>query len=174
MNEPKPELTWAVNRSRSCGWRRSGPTSMAIARSIRATHPAILRPMRAVTFQAPYEVRVEEKPEPELLAPDDAIVRIEATGVCGSDLHIFHGRVKIEPGFTIGHEYVGEVVAAGGAGGRVRGGGRGRGRRRSRARLLPGGVRAVLRLPARQLPQVRRLADLRPRGDARLAAGHAG
>jgi len=71
--------------------------------------------MRAVTFQAPFEVRVEEKPEPELLAPDDAIVRIEATGVCGSDLHIFHGRVQIEPGFTIGHEYVGTVDAAGDA-----------------------------------------------------------
>src|SRR3954453_9622249 len=71
--------------------------------------------MRAVTFQAPFEVRVDEKPEPELLAPDDAIVRVEATGVCGSDLHIFHGRVKIEPGFTIGHEYVGTVEAAGDA-----------------------------------------------------------
>src|SRR4051795_9711697 len=115
MYEPKPELTCAVNRSRSCGWRRSGPTSMAIARSIRATHPAILPPMRAVTFQAPFEVRVDEKPEPELQAPDDAIVRIEATGVCGSDLHIFHGRVQIEPGFTIGHEYVGTVEAAGDA-----------------------------------------------------------
>src|SRR5215208_5864311 len=113
MNEPKPELTWAVNSRRSCGWRRSGPTSMTIARSMRATHPAILPPMRAVTFQAPYEVRVEDKPEPELQAPDDAIVRIEATGVCGSDLHIFHGRVQIEPGFTIGHEYVGTVIEAG-------------------------------------------------------------
>jgi 2-desacetyl-2-hydroxyethyl bacteriochlorophyllide A dehydrogenase len=71
--------------------------------------------MQAVTFQAPGEVRVEDKPEPELLAPDDAIVRITATGVCGSDLHIYHGRVQIEPGFTIGHEYVGEVVAAGDA-----------------------------------------------------------
>ncbi len=69
--------------------------------------------MRAVTFQAPGEVRVQDVPEPELLAPDDAIIRIEATGVCGSDLHIYHGRVKIEPGFTIGHEYVGTVVAAG-------------------------------------------------------------
>src|SRR3954464_6420781 len=71
--------------------------------------------MHAVAFQAPYEVAVVEKPDPELQAPDDAIVRISATGVCGSDLHIFHGRVKIEPGFTIGHEYVGEVVAAGDA-----------------------------------------------------------
>src|SRR5947209_1261236 len=69
--------------------------------------------MRAVTFQAPGEVLVEDVPEPQIQDPRDAIVRIEASGVCGSDLHIYHGRVQIEPGFTIGHEYVGTVVAAG-------------------------------------------------------------
>ncbi len=71
--------------------------------------------MRAVTFQAPGEIRIDERPEPELLAPDDAIVQVEATGVCGSDLHIYHGRVKIEPGFVIGHEFVGSVIATGDA-----------------------------------------------------------
>src|SRR5579884_837583 len=69
--------------------------------------------MRAVTFQAPRSVRVEERAEPELVARDDAVVAVEASGICGSDLHIFHGRVKIEPGFTIGHEFVGTVLAAG-------------------------------------------------------------
>lgn len=69
--------------------------------------------MRAVTFQAPGEVGVEEKPDPELLDPGDAIVRVDASGICGSDLHIYHGRVQIEPGFIIGHEYVGEVVSVG-------------------------------------------------------------
>jgi 2-desacetyl-2-hydroxyethyl bacteriochlorophyllide A dehydrogenase len=69
--------------------------------------------MRAVTFQAPGEVQVTDVPEPELSDAGDAIVRIEATGVCGSDLHIYHGRVQIEPGFTIGHEYVGTVLAVG-------------------------------------------------------------
>jgi 2-desacetyl-2-hydroxyethyl bacteriochlorophyllide A dehydrogenase len=69
--------------------------------------------MRAVTFQAPGEVRVEERPDPELQAQDDAIIKIDATGVCGSDLHIYHGRVQIEPGFTIGHEFVGTVLDAG-------------------------------------------------------------
>ncbi len=69
--------------------------------------------MRAVTFQAPGEVRLDDVPEPELLAADDAIVRVEASGICGSDLHIYHGRVQIEPGFVIGHEFVGEVIAAG-------------------------------------------------------------
>src|SRR5437588_4074815 len=69
--------------------------------------------MRAVTFQAPGEVLVEDVPEPQIQDPRDAIVRIEASGVCGSDLHIYHGRVQIEPGFTIGHEYVGTVLAVG-------------------------------------------------------------
>lgn len=69
--------------------------------------------MRAVTFQAPGEVRIEDRPEPSLEADDDAIVRVEATGICGSDLHIYHGRVQIEPGFVIGHEFVGTVVEAG-------------------------------------------------------------
>jgi 2-desacetyl-2-hydroxyethyl bacteriochlorophyllide A dehydrogenase len=58
-------------------------------------------------------VRVDERPEPEVQAPGDAVVAIEASGICGSDLHIYHGRVKIEPGFTIGHEFVGKVIAAG-------------------------------------------------------------
>src|SRR5437763_4035124 len=71
--------------------------------------------MRAVTFQGPGEVRLDERPDPDLEAAGDAIVRIEASGVCGSDLHIYHGRVKIEPGFTLGHEFVGTVVAAGDA-----------------------------------------------------------
>jgi 2-desacetyl-2-hydroxyethyl bacteriochlorophyllide A dehydrogenase len=69
--------------------------------------------MRAVTFQAPGEVRVEERPAPEIKAPDDAIVQIDASGICGSDLHIYHGRVQIEPGFTIGHEFVGTVLETG-------------------------------------------------------------
>jgi 2-desacetyl-2-hydroxyethyl bacteriochlorophyllide A dehydrogenase len=69
--------------------------------------------MQAVTFQKPGEVRVEERPDPELTSADAAIVEIEASGVCGSDLHIYHGRVQIEEGFTLGHEFVGRVIEAG-------------------------------------------------------------
>jgi 2-desacetyl-2-hydroxyethyl bacteriochlorophyllide A dehydrogenase len=69
--------------------------------------------MRAVTFQAPEQVRVEEKADPEIAAAGDALVRVEASGICGSDLHIYHGRVPVEPGFTIGHEFVGTVEATG-------------------------------------------------------------
>lgn len=69
--------------------------------------------MRAVTFQAPGEVRVEERPDPEVSAADEALIRVEATGICGSDLHLYHGRIQIEQGFTLGHEYVGTVLEAG-------------------------------------------------------------
>jgi 2-desacetyl-2-hydroxyethyl bacteriochlorophyllide A dehydrogenase len=69
--------------------------------------------MRAVTFQEPGRVEIEERPDPEPLAPDDAVVRVEASGICGSDLHIYHGRVQIESGFILGHEYVGTVIGAG-------------------------------------------------------------
>ena len=80
--------------------------------------------MRAVTFQEPGRVLVEERPEPEPVASDDAVVRVEATGICGSDLHIYHGRIKMEPGFVIGHEFVGTVLAAGDAVTRARPGNR--------------------------------------------------
>ncbi len=79
--------------------------------------------MRAVTFQAPGVLSVEERPDPEPVDPQDAVIRVEATGVCGSDLHIYHGRVQVEPGFTIGHEYVGTVA---------------RGRRRGSTRVAVG------------------------------------
>jgi 2-desacetyl-2-hydroxyethyl bacteriochlorophyllide A dehydrogenase len=71
--------------------------------------------MQAVTFQAPGEVKLDERPEPEPVEADDAVVKVDATGICGSDLHIYHGRVQIEPGFTIGHEFVGTVLSAGDA-----------------------------------------------------------
>jgi 2-desacetyl-2-hydroxyethyl bacteriochlorophyllide A dehydrogenase len=71
--------------------------------------------MHAVTFQAPGEVAIEQVPDPVLQAPDDVIVRVEASGICGSDLHIYHGRVPVGKGFTIGHEFVGTVTAAGDA-----------------------------------------------------------
>ncbi len=69
--------------------------------------------MKAVTYQAPGEIRIVERPEPDLQSRNDAVVAVGASGICGSDLHIYHGRVKIEPGFTIGHEIVGTVLAAG-------------------------------------------------------------
>lgn len=71
--------------------------------------------MRALTYQAPGQVHVEDRPVPAIEDPEDVVLKIEASGVCGSDLHIYRGRLAIEPGFTIGHEYVGTVQAAGDA-----------------------------------------------------------
>src|SRR5271163_4784300 len=69
--------------------------------------------MQAVTFQGPGEVLVQEVPDPEIGHPQDALVRVEVSGICGSDLHIYHGRTPVERGFTIGHEFVGTVLAVG-------------------------------------------------------------
>lgn len=71
--------------------------------------------MRAVAFQGPGHVEVLERSDPEIVLDDDALIRVCASGVCGSDLHIYHGRVPGERGFTLGHEYVGVVLAVGDA-----------------------------------------------------------
>ena len=70
--------------------------------------------MKAVTFQAPEAVRVEEVPDPALRAPTDAIVRVSVSAICGSDLHVYHGRERgLDRGTVLGHEFVGEVVEVG-------------------------------------------------------------
>lgn len=72
--------------------------------------------MLAVTFQEPGQIALEEKPEPELRGREDAIVRIDACGICGSDLHVYHATHRaVEQGFTMGHEYVGTVLTVGDA-----------------------------------------------------------
>lgn len=70
--------------------------------------------MRALTFRGIESVAVDHLPEPLLEAPSDALVRVEAAGICGSDLHVYHGRERgLDPGTVMGHELVGEVVAVG-------------------------------------------------------------
>ena len=70
--------------------------------------------MRAITFHAEGEVRVESVPDPRIVDPGDAIVRVERTAVCGSDLHVYHGReTGLDQGCVMGHEFLGEVVEAG-------------------------------------------------------------
>jgi threonine dehydrogenase-like Zn-dependent dehydrogenase len=60
------------------------------------------------------EVRVEEVPDPSILDPRDAIVRVTSTAICGSDLHLFNGFVpSMEKGDVLGHEFMGEVVEVG-------------------------------------------------------------
>lgn len=70
--------------------------------------------MRAVCWFGPQDVRVERVPDPAILNPRDAIVRVTATAICGSDLHLYNGHVPtMRPGDILGHEFMGEVVAVG-------------------------------------------------------------
>lgn len=58
----------------------------------------------------------QDVPEPTLLASTDAIITVELSAICGSDLHAYHGRIQgVEPGVPIGHEYVGRVEKVGSA-----------------------------------------------------------
>jgi threonine dehydrogenase-like Zn-dependent dehydrogenase len=70
--------------------------------------------MKAVVYHGDGLVSVDEVPDPVLQASDDAVVRVRTAAICGSDLHILHGRVPgVFEGATIGHEFVGDVVAVG-------------------------------------------------------------
>ena len=70
--------------------------------------------MKATCWIEPHKVRVEDVPDPKILNPRDAIVRITATAICGSDLHLFNGFIPgMEKGDVLGHEFMGEVVEVG-------------------------------------------------------------
>jgi threonine dehydrogenase-like Zn-dependent dehydrogenase len=67
--------------------------------------------MLAMNYRGPQRVRAEEKPMPKILHPEDAIVRVLRSCICGSDLHLYNGNVPdTRVGMTFGHEFVGEVV----------------------------------------------------------------
>ncbi len=65
-------------------------------------------------YRGPQRVRVTQKPMPEILHPEDVIVRVLRSCICGSDLHLYNGNVPdTRVGMTFGHEFVGEVVEVG-------------------------------------------------------------
>jgi threonine dehydrogenase-like Zn-dependent dehydrogenase len=70
--------------------------------------------MRALTYHGSHDVRVDTVPDPILQEPDDIILRITATAICGSDLHLYRGKMpELEDGDILGHEFMGVVVEAG-------------------------------------------------------------
>jgi threonine dehydrogenase-like Zn-dependent dehydrogenase len=70
--------------------------------------------MKAVCFWRKTEVRVVDVPDPKILNPHDAIVRVTLTAICGSDLHLYDGYVPtMMKGDILGHEFMGEVVEVG-------------------------------------------------------------
>ena len=71
--------------------------------------------MKAVVYQGPFKVAVEDVENPRIEHPNDVIVRITSSAICGSDLHMYEGRTAAEPGIVFGHENLGIVQEVGGA-----------------------------------------------------------
>ena len=97
--------------------------------------------MKAVCWYGKHDVRVRSVPDPKIINPRDAIVRVTSTAICGSDLHLYNGFIPtMEPGDILGHEFMGEVVEVGRERSRTSGG------RRSRRRAVPDRLRPLLLL----------------------------
>ncbi|MGE8497503.1 MAG: zinc-dependent alcohol dehydrogenase [Pseudomonas sp.] len=70
--------------------------------------------MRALTFHGSHDVRVEQVPDPIIQEPDDIILRVTATAICGSDLHLYRGKIpQVKHGDVFGHEFMGVVEEVG-------------------------------------------------------------
>jgi len=81
--------------------------------------------MRAVCYYGKEDIRVETVPDPKILNPRDAIVRITSTAICGSDLHLYGGFIPtMQKGDVLGHEFMGEVIEVGSGNTRLRPGDR--------------------------------------------------
>src|SRR5690349_7748255 len=72
--------------------------------------------MKALCWHGKNDVRVDAVPDPKIEDPRDAIIKVTATAICGSDLHLLDGFMPtMEPGDILGHEFMGEVVELGSA-----------------------------------------------------------
>ncbi|MGH2353273.1 MAG: alcohol dehydrogenase catalytic domain-containing protein [Chloroflexota bacterium] len=70
--------------------------------------------MKAVCWYGKNDVRVETVPEPRIINPRDAIVKVSSTVICGSDLHLYDGYIPtMQQGDIVGHEFMGQVVEVG-------------------------------------------------------------
>ncbi|WP_086872326.1 zinc-dependent alcohol dehydrogenase [Kosakonia pseudosacchari] len=70
--------------------------------------------MRALTYHGAHKVSVDNRPDPIIESSDDIILRVTATAICGSDLHLYHGKIPgTNHGDIFGHEFMGEVVETG-------------------------------------------------------------
>lgn len=70
--------------------------------------------MKALVYRGPDKIALEDVPVPKIIEPDDAIVKVTTSTICGTDIHIWHGGMpEVEASRVIGHEFVGEVVEVG-------------------------------------------------------------
>lgn len=81
--------------------------------------------MKALCWHGKEDVRMETVPDPTLIDPRDAIVKVTATAICGSDLHLYDGYMPtMESGDILGHEFMGEIVEVGSGNSRLKRGDR--------------------------------------------------
>ena len=76
--------------------------------------------MKAVVYNGPLDVSVNEVPDPKIERPTDVLVKITTTNICGSDLHMYEGRTDMERGRVLGHENLGRVIEVGEAVDRIK------------------------------------------------------
>jgi S-(hydroxymethyl)glutathione dehydrogenase / alcohol dehydrogenase len=70
--------------------------------------------MKSLVWHGPMDVQINDKPQPTIMHPEDIVLRITSTAICGSDLHLYHGTVPgMMPGQTLGHEFMGIIEEAG-------------------------------------------------------------
>jgi len=70
--------------------------------------------MKALVYHGPRDAQIDDKPYPTIQHPEDAILRVTSTAICGSDLHLYHGTVLgMQPGQTLGHEFMGVIEETG-------------------------------------------------------------
>lgn len=78
--------------------------------------------MKAVVYEGPRKIKVQEVPDARLERPTDALIKITSTNICGSDLHMYEGRTDVEKGKVLGHENLGRVAEVGKAVDRIKAG----------------------------------------------------
>src|SRR5690349_10785944 len=69
--------------------------------------------MQGVVYQGPCQVSVQEVDDARLEQPTDVVLRVTASAICGSDLHMYDGRTSAQPGLLLGHEPLGMIEAVG-------------------------------------------------------------
>jgi threonine dehydrogenase-like Zn-dependent dehydrogenase len=101
---------------KACAYSSTGRTPLgapAVASILAQCHHKE-HAMRALTYHAAHDVQVDTVPDPILREADDVILRITATAICGSDLHLYRGKVPaMKEGDILGHEFMGIVEDAG-------------------------------------------------------------
>src|SRR5512138_2087569 len=109
--------SWDATRrrrfARTCG--ASSSSSKPVKwRRLKDSRADEVTSMKALCWYGTNDVRVEKVPDPKILNPRDAVIKVTLTAICGSDLHLYDGFIPtMRRGDILGHEFMGEVVEVG-------------------------------------------------------------